>query len=92
MGCDFAHTTDQEFDLILVPVHAIFALKTEHDKNAAVSELQQRVKKAGLTGTVVPVWASGNGRMAFLAPLRYHPFLKSIDLGYVVENINGELE
>jgi hypothetical protein len=91
MGFDIAHITHQTFDFIVVPVHAIFEFKTEQEKNAFVSELQERASKAGISGTVVPVWDSGNGRMGFLAPPHYHAFFKSVDLGYVAENINGEI-
>lgn len=44
-----------------------------------------------MDGTVVPVWDAGDGRMAFLAPPEAHAFLKGIDLGYVLDHLNGEL-
>ena len=72
-------------------MHANFEFKTEREKDAAVVELQRRAGNAGLAGTVVPVWDGGGGRMAFLAPANCHPFLRSIDLGFVAQNINREL-
>jgi hypothetical protein len=44
-----------------------------------------------LAGVVVPVWDGGLGRVAFIAPTRWHPFFQSIDLNRVSASINKQL-
>jgi Predicted hydrolase (metallo-beta-lactamase superfamily) len=46
---------------------------------------------AGLVGSVVPIWDSGNGTLAFVAPPNCHFFLYKINLGFIAENINTEV-
>jgi hypothetical protein len=86
-----AHITENGVNFIIVPMHSNFGSKTEHEQNAVVSKLQAHANAAGLTGTVVPVWDSGNGRLAFVAPPDHHLFLRHIDLGYVAQKINKEV-
>jgi hypothetical protein len=42
----------------------------------------------GLAGTVVPVWDAGGGRMAFIAPQQWHPFLANINGPWLAQNMN----
>lgn len=88
---DFAHIMGPQIDLIIVPLHANFGYRPAAEQSATVARLCRRASAAGFTGTVVLVWDSGGGRMAFLAPADCHSFLRSIDLGFVSDNINGEL-
>jgi hypothetical protein len=88
---DVAHITENGVNFIIVPMHSNFGFKTAHEQSAVVSKLQLHANAAGLTGTVVPVWDSGNGRLAFVAPPDRHLFLRHIDLGYVAQKINKEL-
>jgi len=85
-----AHIEVQNVDLILVPVKNSFHTKTEEDKNDTIYFLQECAISAGLAGDVIPVWNYGN-RFRFIAPESYHPFLKSINMQYVMSNINREL-
>lgn len=86
-----AHIRQQGVDLIIVPLDDNFHYKTRNEQVAAKAELQARASNAGLAGAVVPVWETPDGRMAFDAPQNWHPFFKSIDLGFVLVNINREL-
>lgn len=61
------------------------------DQNEIISELQSRATSAGLAGTVVLVWDNGGGHMRFIAPVKWHPFFRSINLQFVAANINREL-
>jgi hypothetical protein len=88
---DVAHITENGVNFIIVPMHSNLGFKTAHEQNTVVSKLQLHANAAGLTGTVVPVWDSGNGRRAFVAPPDHHLFLRHIDLGYVAEKINKAL-
>jgi hypothetical protein len=88
---DVAHITESGVNFIIVPMHSNFGVKTAHEQNAVVSKLQLHANAAGLTGTVVPVWDSGNGRLAFVAPPDRQLLLRHIDLGYVAQKINKEL-
>jgi len=88
---DVAHIRKQGVDLIIIPLDDSFRFKSQDDKLAVTSELQQRASAAGLGGTVVPVWDDGGGRMAFIAPTKWHSYFKSISLSFVAANINREL-
>lgn len=88
---DVAHIREQGVDLVIIPLDRTFGQKSENDKDSIVSELQVRASSAGLAGTVVPVWDSGGGRMAFISPRNWHPFFKSLNLQFIAVNINREL-
>jgi len=77
--------------MIIVPLDDAFSHQNPTAKDATVREIQVRSLSAGLKGKVVPVWDSGGGRMAFIAPRQWHPFFQSIDLGFVWSNVNCEL-
>lgn len=86
-----AHIKEQGVDLIIVPLEASFKFRTKSEQDETISELQSRASNAGLRGTVVPVWDNGGGRMGFIAPGNWHAFFQSINLQYVLNNINREL-
>lgn len=86
-----AHVNEQGIDLIIVPLESSFGHQSSQAQQASIAELQARASSAGLQGTVVPVWDSGDGRMAFIAPQRWHPFFETISLQWVAVNLNREL-
>lgn len=88
---NIAHIRKQGIDLIIIPLKDSFRLRSRAEQDEMISELQIRASNAGLAGTVVPVWNNGNGRMGFIAPQNWHPFFKSINMQYVLSNINREL-
>lgn len=77
--------------MVIVPLDSAFGRSSRNDQMAATEDLQLHARGAGLAGTVVPVWDAGGGRMAFLAPHSWDPFFQSIDLGFVLANINREI-
>jgi len=87
---DLAHIREQEIDLIIIPLNSSFGHRTQAEQQEIVGELQLRANAAGLKGSVVPVWES-LGRMAFLAPSRWHPFFQSISLQFVHANLNKNI-
>ncbi len=86
-----AHIRQQGVDLIVVPLDPQFGQRPENEQHEVIRTLQVRATAAGLGGTVVPVWDSGAGRMAFIAPRPWHPFFASVDLTFVWRNVNREL-
>ena len=86
-----AHLREQGIDLIIIPVDSTFGMKTIHEQNIIVRNLQSCATSSGLEGTVVPVWDSGGGRMSFLAPQRWHSYFSSITLEFVYMNINRQI-
>jgi hypothetical protein len=86
-----AHILEQGVNLIIIPLESSFGNRMPNDQNAVIAELQMRANGAGLAGTVVPVWDAGLGRLAFVAPLQWHPFFKGISLQWVAANINKSL-
>ena len=86
-----AHIREQGMDLILVPLDGSFRQRSKDEQRRIRAALQACATTAGMDGTVVPVWDAGDGRMAFLAPVEAHRFLKTIDLGYVLDHLDGEL-
>lgn len=88
---DVAHIREQGADLIIVRAEASFRYKTPAERQEIRNVLQQCAEAEGLTGTVIPVWDNGRGRMAFMAPRSWHPFFGSIDLSFVAKKINRRL-
>jgi hypothetical protein len=88
---EIAHLREQGQDMIIVPIESSFGSKISSDQQAAIAELQIRARAAGLAGTVVPVWDSGGGRMAFIAPRQWHSFFQSLSLPVVAASINKAL-
>lgn len=88
---DVAHIREQGVDLIIIRLDRSFDHKSTTQQRAISVDLQACASAAGLAGTVVPVWEDGLGRMKFLAPQGFHPFFRSIDMGYVAVNINRRL-
>jgi len=80
----------QMVNLIIIPLESTFGNKTKEDQHSAIAELQEHASAANLAGTVVPVW-DDRGRMAFIAPEKWHPYFKSLNLQTVAANINREL-
>ena len=87
---DVAAVREQGADLLIVVVGHSFGYRSPAAQNGGQRALQARASRAGLPGTVVPVWNDG-GRMGFLAPRQCHPFFRSIGLGDVARNVNHEL-
>jgi hypothetical protein len=85
-----AHLHEQGQDMVIVPLEPTFGMKTEADQRAIISELQAASVGAGLKGTVVPVWLSGN-RMMFIAPQPWHPFFRGLDMNTIMASVNKEL-
>jgi hypothetical protein len=85
-----AHVREQGIDLIIIVVGSSFGNRGTSEQNQITAELQLRARNAGLAGTVVPVWDAG-GRIAFLAPRKWHPFFSSLTLEWITANINREL-
>ncbi|NHQ83189.1 hypothetical protein HA051_16615 [Chromobacterium vaccinii] len=85
-----AHIREQGIDLIITPLNSSFGRQTDQEQQDVIATLQMCASSAGLKGTVVPAWQEG-GRVRFIAPTRWHPFFKSINWNYIVQNINREL-
>jgi hypothetical protein len=86
-----AHVLEQGQNLIIIPLESSFGTNPVPRQQEITAELQMRANAAGLIGTVVPVWDGGQGRMAFLAPIAWHAFFRSINLQWVGVNLNREL-
>jgi hypothetical protein len=86
-----AHINEQGVELIIILLAQGFQRKTGADRSAIISELQMRATAAGLSGRVVPVWASGGGQMSFIAPRTWRPFFQSISLSYIYQRLNRTL-
>ena len=86
-----AHLRKQGQDMIIVPLDSSFGHKITDDQQAIIADLQAHARGAGLPGTVVPVWDSGRGRMAFIAPQPWHSFFQSLSLAHVARNLNKTL-
>lgn len=55
-----------------VPLESSFGNLMSADQQQEILALQLHARGAGLAGTVVPVWDSGGGRMAFIAPTQFN--------------------
>jgi hypothetical protein len=88
---EVAHIRQQGIDLIIVYVGRSFGSMAHSAQSKTAGQLQECANSAGLTGTVVPVWDAGGGRMGFYAPNTWCPFFRSINLAFVARNINRKL-
>jgi hypothetical protein len=85
-----AHLREQGVDLIIIPLASAFEHKSENTQQETIDSLQLCASRAGLAGTVIPVWLVGQ-RVRFIAPTNYHPFFRSLSWNYFMHNINKEL-
>lgn len=85
-----AHIREQGQDMIIAPLSNSFDHKTPTQQTAAVAEIQRAANSAGLRGTVVVAWESG-GRMKFIGPRPWHPFLRSLSMYHIQANLNRTL-
>ena len=73
------HPHEQGQDIIIVLVDQSFGYKLNMEQNHIRASIQAFATAAGPAGTVVPVWDSGGGRMAFPAPQPWHPFFRLVN-------------
>lgn len=85
-----AHINRQGTNLIIIPLESQFGNLSSDDQQATIADLQAHATGAGWAGTVVPVWNSA-GRLAFIAPKKWHPFFSSINLQWVGANLNKQM-
>jgi hypothetical protein len=85
-----AHIREQGQDMIIIPVSSSVNSKTQNQQNELLASLQYFSRDAGLAGTVCLVWEVGN-RLSFLAPPQWHGFFKSLNMRFVLQNINKKL-
>lgn len=87
----FAHIREQGQDMIIVPLDSSFGHKPQQTQQDFIDAFQAEVRRAGLAGTVVPIWRSGR-QVSFIAPRPWHPFFKSPGIyDRVLASINKEL-
>jgi hypothetical protein len=86
-----AHINEQGQDMIIFPVDSAFSRMTRSDQEHQLGLLGFRANAAGLRGAAVAIWDAGGGHLGFFGPQQWHPFLKSIDLHFVMANLNKEI-
>lgn len=87
---DVAHIREQGQDMLLFPLDSSFHQKPQAAQNSALAELQTRARQAGLAGRAAAIWEYG-GRTYTLGPQPWQSFLRSIDVDFVLANVNREL-
>ena len=85
-----AHLNIQGNDLIIVPLSRRFAQKPRAERDQTIREFQHAAKKAGLKGTIVPIWPNGD-ELQFIAPRPWHPFFRGISWPWIEMNLNKEI-
>jgi len=86
-----AHLRVQGIDLVIVPVDSGYGAKSPEELQAEIAMLRASATQANLHGEVVPVWANGEAGMAFIAPINFHPYFRSINLDFVAANLNRDI-
>ncbi|MBK8945390.1 MAG: hypothetical protein IPM32_08990 [Ignavibacteriae bacterium] len=76
--------------MIIVPLKSSFGQLSQHEQNENLNALQLCASEAGLRGIVCLVWNIGSV-FNFMAPDEWCPFFNSIDIQFVMMNINREL-
>ena len=85
-----AHIREQGVDIIIVPLDPKFGRLSKREQSERITHVQACTIKAGLAGTVVPVWQEGDG-FRFIGPNKWLAFFQSISWDYIVSRINAEL-
>ena len=85
-----AHISQQGQNMIIVPLDSTFDHQSQSTQQETIAALQMASRSAGLAGTVVPVWRSGQ-IMKFIAPRPWLAFFQSLHWNQVMANINKEL-
>lgn len=86
-----AHIHEQGADIIIVPLESAFGNKSLAEQNMIRRDLQHAAATAGLAGVVVPVWNDAFGTFFFISPRNWENFFKSINMNFVLANINRTL-
>jgi hypothetical protein len=85
-----AHLREQGQDMIIIPMDSQFGQKTSAQQNQTIAALQQCASSAGLAGTVVVVWRTGN-RHNFIAPPQWQSFFRTLPWNTIIANLNKVL-
>ena len=81
---DVAHLYEQGQNIIMV-------LVGQQPTNRQCNALQMYASRAGLAGTVVPVWPQSFGGFGYLAPIQWHPYFRSLSWEDILMNVNRQL-
>jgi hypothetical protein len=87
---DVAHIREQGQNMLLFPLDDSFEFKSSAEQNSIVAQLQMRANRAGLGGRAVAVWQRGH-ETRFLGPPPWKAFLRSIDMTFVLTNVNRKI-
>lgn len=85
-----AHLREQGQDMLLFPLESSFHHKTADQQAAVVEELEARANATGLAGSAAVFWEFG-GRGYFRGPRQWQSFLGSINLRWVMAQVNREI-
>lgn len=88
---EVANFREQGVNVCVVVVSSQFGNRPSSEQQDFCDAMQMSANSAGLPGTVVPVWDSGDGRMGFYAPRPWHSFFRSIGLRDVARNISHKM-
>lgn len=86
-----AHLRHGGQDVIIVPVDRAFGKRTATEQARIHEAFERSARTANIPGTVVLVWDTASGKIAFRAPPAWQEFLKSIDMVYVATALNRSL-
>ena len=79
-------------DVLLVPFNTEFLKLQPSEQGSVHRQITQLCKMARLSGTVVPVWQTPQGSMAFLAEERFHPVLREkLSPAFLQQCLNREV-
>ena len=85
-----AHIHEQGNDVIILPLGESFPMQSAEKRKEMLAGFAECVKRAGLRGTLVPVWPEGEN-LRFIAPKEWHPFCASMTWEWIRYNINREV-
>jgi hypothetical protein len=85
-----AHLRKQGQDMVIFPLDSTFRSKPDSEKAKILVQLQRGAHAAGLAGQAVAAWESGE-ETRFLGPRPWRPFFESIDMNWVLANVNKEI-
>jgi len=87
---DVAHIQEQGQNMLLFPLNSSFGHKSSSEQHSILEELEVRAHGAGLAGRAVAVWEAG-GRTYTIGPKLWAGFLRSINMRFVLRNVNREI-
>jgi hypothetical protein len=84
---EVAHFARRGEEIVVAVFDESFGLISSLQQYTILERIEKACRLAGLPETVAIVWGNQD-QMKFIAPQKWHPFLKCVDLPWIISNYN----